>query len=107
MAGRRRRRSHSTVATADASPPRFTKEDVILKPVLPGVAEDKWTCFVLQDAEIYHKDGTRLANPLFVDLEGPLIIRGHFHADEPDQELCRMLLHSSAARLPCSADHKR
>ncbi|KAI0840024.1 hypothetical protein F5Y06DRAFT_263394 [Hypoxylon sp. FL0890] len=85
MVGRRRRApSNSTVATVDEAAIRYYKEESILKPVSGRVHPDDWPCFLLNDATIYHKDGT-LANLLHVDLEGPLVVRGKVEI-ERDQE---------------------
>ncbi|KAK3685557.1 hypothetical protein B0T22DRAFT_465976 [Podospora appendiculata] len=85
MAGRRSRRaSVSTTATIDHSRIRWTKESSLLKPVGKHEDEADWPCYVVTDAMVYHKDGKTLANPLYVGIEGPLIVRGKL--EEPEEE---------------------
>ncbi|KAK3327214.1 hypothetical protein B0T19DRAFT_156564 [Cercophora scortea] len=85
MAGRRARRaSVSTTATIDLSRIRWTKESSLLRPVGADEEEADWPCYVVTDAMVYRKDGKTLANPLYVGIEGPLIVRGKL--EEPEEE---------------------
>ena len=85
MAGRRRRISNSTVATFDNSHVNLIDETTVLARLASDKEDsDNWPCFVLTDATILHKDGKRLANPLFVDTEGPFIIRGNLELEKND-----------------------
>jgi len=105
MAGRPRRRrasSTSTVGTAANSQTRYIKESSILKPRPSNVSTNDWPEYVLTDATIYRKDGKTLANPLLVQLEGSLVVRGHVEFNDPNllpnckPKTC--LLHSPATR---------
>lgn len=87
MAGRSRRRrasSASTTGVVGSSQTRWAQESAILKPKPQDSHSDSWDCYVLTDATIYRKDGKTLANPLFVDVEGPLIVRGFLEVDDPE-----------------------
>ncbi|KAI0381873.1 hypothetical protein F5Y04DRAFT_254546 [Hypomontagnella monticulosa] len=85
MVGRRRRAlSNSTVETVDENSIQYYTEESVLKSASSRAHPDDWPCFLLNDATIYHKDGT-LANLLHVELEGPLIVRGRLEI-EKDQE---------------------
>ncbi|KAK3897556.1 hypothetical protein C8A05DRAFT_38890 [Staphylotrichum tortipilum] len=90
MAGRSRLRRASSVSSVSSVSSaesvdkprrrrrrRWTKESAILKPrPVDGISDD-WPCYVLTDAAIYRKDGITLANPLFVHLEGSVLVRGY------------------------------
>ncbi|KAJ4302267.1 hypothetical protein N0V88_002404 [Collariella sp. IMI 366227] len=80
MAGRPRRRrasSSSAAAAADDSHIRWSKETSVLRPVSEEDIDDSdWPCYILTDATVYKKDGKTMANPLLVQFEGPLIVRG-------------------------------
>lgn len=86
MAGRPRRRrasSSSAVAAADDSHIRWSKETSVLRPVSEEDIDDSnWPCYVLTDATVYKKDGKTLANPLLVQFEGPLIVRGFLEVQD-------------------------
>ncbi|KAK3944171.1 hypothetical protein QBC46DRAFT_375569 [Diplogelasinospora grovesii] len=82
MAGRKRRASNSTVATVDDTHIRHQREASVLKPTSANEPDSEWPCYVLTDAVIYRKDGKTLANPLHVDLEGPMVVRGKLEVDE-------------------------
>ncbi|KAK0727266.1 hypothetical protein B0T26DRAFT_640010 [Lasiosphaeria miniovina] len=91
MAGRRRRASNSTVGSVEEAQVRWTRESSILRPASLAVPYSNWPCYVLTDAVIYQKDGTTLANPLLVHVEGPMIIRGKLEIDD-DLELLANLV---------------
>ncbi|KAK0651873.1 hypothetical protein B0T16DRAFT_404879 [Cercophora newfieldiana] len=86
--GRRRKASTSTVATVDKVRFPWTKESSILKPVPADLFHGSWPIFVLHDAVIYQKDGQTLGNPLFLDQQGPMVVRGKldFTTDSDDEE---------------------
>jgi len=48
--------------------------------------DSEWPTYVLEDAVIYRSDKKTLANPLFVHLEGPLIVRGRVEVDSDNQQ---------------------
>jgi hypothetical protein len=92
MAGRRRRVSNSTVATFDDSHVPYVPELSILKGLAADNEDsDDWPIFRLSEAVILYSDGRRLANPLFVEGEGPFIIQGKLEVDE-DQHECTCVL---------------
>ncbi|KAH6655280.1 hypothetical protein BKA67DRAFT_560151 [Truncatella angustata] len=88
MAGRRRLRaaSNSTVATVDEQQLVYTKETQIIRAASPGLKQEDWPCFLLDEAVVYDKHG-QMANLLQVDLQGPFMIRGLLVV-EPDQRSC-------------------
>jgi len=89
MAGRPRQRRASSVSSVSSVSSaesvdkprrrrrRWTKESAILKARPADTISDDWPCYVLTDAAIYRNDGVTLANPLFVHLEGPVLVRGY------------------------------
>lgn len=58
------------------------KESSLLKPRPPKVSTNDWPSYVLSDATIYRSDGKTLANPLLVQLEGSLVVRGCAEVDD-------------------------
>ncbi|KAK4151804.1 hypothetical protein C8A00DRAFT_45036 [Chaetomidium leptoderma] len=85
MAGRPRRAGASstpTAATVDQSNNRWAKESSVLKPAPHDLLDHAWHCYVLTDATIYRKDGKTLANPLLVNIQGPLVVRGYLEVDD-------------------------
>ncbi|KAL1881150.1 hypothetical protein VTK73DRAFT_4597 [Phialemonium thermophilum] len=103
MARRRRRVSNSTVATFDSTQTQWASESSILKSLTPADEDpDGWPCFVLADAVILHKDRKRLANPLFVDTEGPFVVRGVVEFDEGLRHLFKGVTKSAPIEIEAS-----
>jgi hypothetical protein len=89
MAGRPRRRrssSASSIETGHSSQIRYWKESRILKPASRDVPDVDWPIYVLTDATIYRKDGKTLANPLLVNVQGPMVVRGFLEEIEDDDD---------------------
>lgn len=84
--GRRRKSSTSTVATVDQDPSSWTEELKVLKPYKPGILDNDWPMFILDDAVIYEKGGKTLGNPLLVHKVGPMVIRGTLEVTEEDEQ---------------------
>lgn len=87
--GRPRRNSDSTVASIDYARLSYLPESHVLKPAEPGMSSDLWTCFVLNDAVVYHKAPNgelEIANVCNIDLEGPYVIRGKLDVDLHDRD---------------------
>ncbi|KAK4241434.1 hypothetical protein C8A03DRAFT_12313 [Achaetomium macrosporum] len=78
MAGRPRRRRASSASSVETghSHIRYSKESFILKKAVRQGPDNEWPCYVLTDATIYRKDGKALANPLLVNVQGPVVVRG-------------------------------
>ena len=87
MAGRRgaRRNSDSSVATVNERNVPWQKETSVLKKKKPGIDIDEWAIFVLNDATVYRKGRRTLANPLEMDYEGPLVVRGRLDIETKEQ----------------------
>ncbi|PSR76637.1 hypothetical protein BD289DRAFT_169346 [Coniella lustricola] len=98
--GRPRRDSNSTVASIDYARLAYLPESHVLKPAEAGVSSDLWTCFVLNDAVVYHKTPSgelEIANVCSIDLEGPYVIRGQLDADVRERDERNALLNIELA----------
>ncbi|KAM7188325.1 hypothetical protein V8F20_010608 [Naviculisporaceae sp. PSN 640] len=82
MAGRRKRSPGG--GTAGERGTRYVKEESILYPKPLDMPDEHWPCYVLTDATVYRSDGKTIANPLHVNLDGPMVIRGRMSIDSSE-----------------------
>ena len=77
--------SKSTLLSIDEDNTVYLKETDVLKPVSPRVHSDDWPCFLINEATVYHPNGS-IANLLHVSLDGPFIVRGLLIVEKDRQQ---------------------
>ncbi|KAK3308042.1 uncharacterized protein B0T15DRAFT_508558 [Chaetomium strumarium] len=109
MAGRPRRRRSSSAPSVEngQSHIRYSKESSMLRKAPQDVPVDEIPSYVLTDASIYQKDGKSLANPLLINVQGPVMVRGFLEEVEEKWHpyLVRSSVKSGYIEIPHSEEY--
>ena len=87
MGGRRRELSHSPVEPAAIGRQTRPQSELSVFSPIPSNSDDfDQSQIIINDAVIYDKTGTAIKNPLHIQLDGPLLMRGWAQPPENDAE---------------------